>query len=291
MGAGQDDLGDRVGPVINYELSITNYQLRIMKIKKYILPIILLVMLVGIFVPALGVQAIGIDPDVDEFNRSTDGEDYNFTGTYNPSSSVGTSTPCLALGGLGKLICQLQQILNSIIPVLVLLGVVYFIWGVVFYVIADGEEAKKKGKDRIIYGIIGFVVIVGFKGLVDIVVKTFSLSGAVAPSLSRVAISGASCSLAGSPKFQDVLCYITGIINNSIIPLIFAVATVMFVWGIVQFFILNADEEKKREQGKQFILWGIIALAVMLSVWGLVGILGSTFNVNTSVLPQVSPSR
>lgn len=37
------------------------------------------------------------------------------------------------------------------------------------------------------------------------------------------------------------------------------------------------------------MIWGIIALAVMLSVWGLVGILGSTFNIGTSVLPQVTP--
>jgi len=35
------------------------------------------------------------------------------------------------------------------------------------------------------------------------------------------------------------------------------------------------------------MLWGIIALAVMVSVWGLVKILGDTFNVNTTVLPKV----
>lgn len=250
-----------------------------MKIKKYTLSIVLLIILVGIFVPILGIQAA----------PTNDGEDYNYTGFYNSIDSVGTQTPCLVLNGLGRLICQLQQILNSIIPVLVALGVVYFVWGVVWYVIADGEEAKKKGKDRIIYGIIGFAVIVGFKGLVDIVVKTFGLSGAVAPSLSKIAVTGASCTLAGNPKFQDVLCYITGIINNSVIPLIVALATVMFVWGVVQFFILNADEEAKRAQGKQFMIWGIVALAVMLSVWGLVGILGSTFGVGTSVLPQVTP--
>lgn len=190
---------------------------------------------------------------------------------------------------IGDLISNIQKILNSIIPVIVTLGVVYFVWGVVQYVIADGEEAKKKGKDRMIYGVIGFAVIIGLWGLVNIVVQTFGLGSAVPPALSTLTGTGATCSLVGNPKFQDVLCYITGIINNSIIPLIFAVATVMFVWGVVQFFVLNADEEKKREQGKQFMIWGIIALAVMLSVWGLVGILGSTFGIGTSILPQVTP--
>jgi hypothetical protein len=95
----------------------------------------------------------------------------------------------------------------------------------------------------------------------------------------------------GNPKFQDVLCYVAGIINDSIIPLIFSLAVVMFVWGVVQFFIINADEENKRAQGKQFMIWGIVALAVMLSVWGLVGVLGNTFGVKGSIIPQVtSPS-
>lgn len=188
------------------------------------------------------------------------------------------------------LIIQIQSILNSIIPVIVALGVVYFVWGVVQYVIADGEEAKKKGKDRIIYGVIGFAVIVGLWGLVNIVVNTFGLGGTSVPKLDTIAASSA-CNLANNPKFQDVLCYVTGIINSSIIPLIFALATVMFVWGVVQFFIINADEEKKRAEGKQFMIWGIIALAVMLSVWGLVGILGKTFNIGTSVLPEVTPPK
>lgn len=198
--------------------------------------------------------------------------------------AVGPSCPA---SGIGKLICQAQQLLNSIIPVLVSLGVVYFVWGVVKYVIADGEEAKKKGKDIMIYGVIGFTVIVGLWGFVNILVNTFGLSGSVAPSLSTVAGTSSTCTM--GTNFQGVLGYVTCLINNSVIPLIFALATVMFIWGAVNFFIINADEEAKRAQGKQFMIWGIIALAVMLSVWGLVGILTSTFGINGNILPQVHP--
>ena len=77
-------------------------------------------------------------------------------------------------------------------------------------------------------------------------------------------------------------------INKFIIPFIFALALAAFIWGVVQFFILNSDEEAKREQGKQFIIWGLVALAVMLSVWGLVRILGNTFGINTNVIPCTS---
>jgi hypothetical protein len=212
-----------------------------------------------------------------------------------PVFTFAATGPCDALTGLGKLICTTQQLLNSIIPVLIALGMVYFVWGVVQYMIADGEEAKKKGKDVIIYGIIGLAVIVGLWGLVNIVVNTFGLSGTLAPSFTVNGGSGACTapvSGAAASTLQAYLGYIVCIINNSIIPLIFAIAVVMFVWGAVKFFIIDSDEEAKRAQGKQFMIWGIIAIAVMLSVWALVGILQTTFNLKTgtgsSFLPQVT---
>ena len=224
--------------------------------------------------------------------------------TYNPnlstnsnlSTTASTSSSCSGTG-LAKIICQMQQLLNSIIPLLIALGVVYFIWGVVTYFINDEEEAKTKGRDRIIYGLIGLVIIIGLWGLVNLVVNTFGIGGQNIPTLSgltpsQITTSQSACDLSGNPKFQNYLDYVsTCIINNSVIPLIFAVAVVMFVWGVVQFFILNSDEEAKREQGKQYMVWGIVALTVMLCVWGLVGILSSTFGLNKggSILPQIHP--
>ena len=87
-------------------------------------------------------------------------------------------------------------------------------------------------------------------------------------------------------KIGALLSYVTCLIVKSFIPIIFAIAIVAFVWGVLQFFIFGADEEAKREKGKQFIVWGLVALAVMLSVLGLVRILGNTFGI----LPGGSPT-
>jgi hypothetical protein len=193
------------------------------------------------------------------------------------------ATTCTG-NGLGKLICQIGQLLNSIIPILVALGVVYFIWGVIQYMTADGEEDKKKGRERIVYGLVGFAIIIGLWGLVNILINTFNLS-AGAPNVPKGTCSG----LTSSSKFQDLLGYITCLITNAVIPLLFAAAAVVFVWGVVQFFIIGAGEENKRAEGRQFMIWGIIAITAMLCVWGLVNILGSTFGLNTSVLPTVRP--
>ena len=203
----------------------------------------------------------------------------------------GTTQTCTG-NNIGRVICQFQQILNSIIPLLLALAVVYFVWGVVRFMISDSEEAKTKGKDQIIYGIVGLAVIIGLWGIVNLVTNTFGLSGSAlnAPTLQVTTSAARSGSTRQIPtNVQTLLGFGTCIINNSIIPFIFALAIVMFVWGAIKFFIINADEEAKREQGKQFMIWGIIALAVMISVWGLVNILSNTFGINGSVLPQVAP--
>lgn len=79
--------------------------------------------------------------------------------------------------GLQGFICKIGNVLDTLIPILIVLGIVYFVWGVITYMIAKDEEAKKRGKDKIIYGIIGLVVIVSMWGLVKIITNTFGLTG------------------------------------------------------------------------------------------------------------------
>lgn len=196
------------------------------------------------------------------------------------------------VGDVGDILCKIGEIITAIIPVLIALGVVYFVWGVVQYVIGDGDEAKKKGRDKIIFGIIGLVVIAGMWGLVAIVVNTFGIDNQSADISNLTSVinnnNSEECTLESNPNLQKLLNFGTCVINYSIIPLIFTLAIAFFVWGVVQF-VINTTDEEKRAKGKQFMIWGIIALAVMVSVWGLVELLGNTFNINVRFIPQVEP--
>jgi hypothetical protein len=76
-----------------------------------------------------------------------------------------------------SLLCKIGDILNAVVPILIALGVVYFVWGVITFVIANDEEAKTTGRNRIIAGIIGLAVIIGLWGLVKILTNTFGVGG------------------------------------------------------------------------------------------------------------------
>lgn len=78
----------------------------------------------------------------------------------------------------------------------------------------------------------------------------------------------------------------TCLIAQSVVPLLFGLATVGFIWGVIQM-VINPEDAEKRKQGKQYMIWGLIGLFVMLSVWGLVAILTATFSIN-SAIPQLS---
>jgi hypothetical protein len=60
----------------------------------------------------------------------------------------------------------------------------------------------------------------------------------------------------------------------------------VFIWGVIQY-LRNTTDPKKREEGRSFMIYGIVSLFVMISIWGLVGFLGNTFGVSTTFVPSL----
>lgn len=77
------------------------------------------------------------------------------------------------------------------------------------------------------------------------------------------------------------------IINRALIPLIFAVAFLLFLWGILQFFFLNGENEEKRKEGRKFIIAGIIGFFIMMSIWGIVNLLLGSFGFQYQSRPPL----
>ncbi|MCR4334232.1 MAG: pilin [Patescibacteria group bacterium] len=82
---------------------------------------------------------------------------------------------------------------------------------------------------------------------------------------------------------KDVMCLVNTYLGYTI-PLLFSVALVVFIFGIVKYIFV----QEKKEEARSLILWGIIGLFVMFSVWGLVNVLVKTFGFNNQ-LPGVTP--
>jgi len=61
-----------------------------------------------------------------------------------------------------------------------------------------------------------------------------------------------------------------------VVPVIMGIAVLVFFWGIAKF-ILFSNDETARTEGKQTMVWGIIVLFVMFSLFAIILTLRSTF--------------
>ena len=69
---------------------------------------------------------------------------------------------------------------------------------------------------------------------------------------------------------------------NVFIPVVITLALVLFLYGLARY-LANADNEESRNEGKKLMIYGVISLAVMISVWGLVNVLLDTFGLSLNV--------
>jgi|CXWL01.1.fsa_nt_gi hypothetical protein len=76
-------------------------------------------------------------------------------------------------------------------------------------------------------------------------------------------------------------------IDRLLVPLIFAIAFVVFLWGIYEYFILGGANEEKRKEGGKLAMAGIIGFVIMIAVWGIVGLLVNSLGFDTRGRPPL----
>ena len=77
----------------------------------------------------------------------------------------------------------------------------------------------------------------------------------------------------------ELMNRIDAAIINPILALLFTAGMLYFLWGGLQF-ILAAEEPGKRAEGKQHMLWGVIGMFVMFSVYAILQVGLATFSID-----------
>jgi hypothetical protein len=77
-------------------------------------------------------------------------------------------------------------------------------------------------------------------------------------------------------------------IVNPIIQVAFAVALVIFIYGVFEF-VRGADRPDVRTKGQQHIMYGLVGLFIMISVFTIIQILLNTIGVTGNEVPKILP--
>lgn len=69
------------------------------------------------------------------------------------------------------------------------------------------------------------------------------------------------------------------IINWILVPVLMAVAFIVFLWGVYKYFIYHGASESEKMEGRKYAMWGIIGFVIILSVWGIVTIVSGALGL------------
>lgn len=111
----------------------------------------------------------------------------------------------------------------------------------------------------------------------------------VSAQVSHAVVADPVAPAAGSINASPITSFslsLIGILNTVVVPLVFALAFIVFIWGIFHAFILNGASDEKRKEGAKFALWAVIGFVIMISVWGIVNIAKTVLPTGDNVRPD-----
>ena len=91
----------------------------------------------------------------------------------------------------------------------------------------------------------------------------------------------------GTLNLEPVKGILTQLVDfiNFLVPIVFAIAFIVFIWGVFRYFIQGAASEEQRDTGKQFVVWSLVGFFLMLSLWGIVNLLTNTLSFDNNTRP------
>ena len=87
-------------------------------------------------------------------------------------------------------------------------------------------------------------------------------------------------------SFQEIATdlIITG--SNYILRLLVALTLFVFLYGLMKYMYKGQESDTARSDGRKLMLWGIVGLFVMVSVWALVALLSNLIGHESTTIPQ-----
>jgi predicted PurR-regulated permease PerM len=74
------------------------------------------------------------------------------------------------------------------------------------------------------------------------------------------------------------------IVTDFLIPIAFALCLLYFFWGVAQYLRAGAAGEKATEEGRRIMVWGVAALFVVFSIWGIIRFIRSEVGLSETNL-------
>lgn len=75
---------------------------------------------------------------------------------------------------------------------------------------------------------------------------------------------------------QIINNFLTGIISP-LVALLIGIALALFLWGLAKYLKSGLGDKAELQKARSLMVWGVVIITVMVSVWGLVQVLQEMF--------------
>ena len=206
------------------------------------------------------------------------------------SATVATITFALPLvaqaQGLDRLITVATDLINFALAILIGIAIIAFFWGLLRYLLsAKGGPEQNKASMLMVWGLVAIFVMLSIFGIVRLMQVTFGLEGASsveAPAIPSGQATSASCNkmTENFVKTENFACFASSIAGlfGTATALLVGGALALYFWSIAYnlFGYSAAGSATSMQKLRGTILWGLLALFIMFSIWGIIRLLGNT---------------
>jgi hypothetical protein len=120
----------------------------------------------------------------------------------------------------------------------------------------DTRKVIKISKKKFVFGIIAIVILA--------IIILFSMSGG------------------GNFYFHDIISLL-----SFIMPILIIIPVILFIWGLIQYF--STADATVQQKARPKIVGGIIAGIILIVLWGIVGVMGNSFEIGARSSNEIVP--
>lgn len=111
----------------------------------------------------------------------------------------------------------------------------------------------------------------------NVIARAITVNGSIDGTPISISVGNAPSTANFSP-IQKIIVAISNIIG-SLVPVMISLAVLVFFWFLVQFIWKGADDPKVHQNGMKGMGYSLLAIFVMVSLWGIIAFVGTTLGI------------
>lgn len=186
-----------------------------------------------------------------------------------------------AANAIVSFVAFLERILSMLFPIMVAAAILAVGWNLVRYLSSKTLTDQNIYKAGILNSVLGLFIIFITVGLIHVLARSVGVN--VGATAGIADDSGLGMGKPGS--FRYIALTAAKFLSARVVPIMIACA-ILFFFGNIVISMTKSNVEEERTKLNQYLKWGILALFLILTLFGVVGLFTGSFFGIGAIIPQ-----